>query len=125
MSIMSFMMRVMCKKNDAKRDAGLSYPDNVVRVENISYGPHKMNVLDVYRPKSEEEKLPVIVSVHGGGPGLLPVKQERPYRGMHQDLCCTGDHCRQHCRDRCTKRHLFCGVPAAIHRGGKRQEPCT
>ena len=60
-------MRVMCKKNDAKRDAGLSYPDNVVRVENISYGPHKMNVLDVYRPQTTVEKLPVIVSVHGGG----------------------------------------------------------
>ena len=67
MSIMSFMMRMMCKKNDAKRDAGLRYPDNVVRVENISYGPHKMNVLDVYRPQTTEEKLPVIVSVHGGG----------------------------------------------------------
>lgn len=67
MSMMSFIMRVMCKKNDAKRDAGLVYPDNVVRVENIAYGPHKMNVLDVYRPQTTEEKLPVIVSVHGGG----------------------------------------------------------
>ncbi len=67
MSIMSFMMRRGCKKSDAKRDAGLVYPDNVVRVEDISYGPHKMNVLDVYRPQTTEEKLPVIVSVHGGG----------------------------------------------------------
>ena len=67
MSMMSFMMRMACKKNDAKRDAGLVYPDNVVRVENISYGPHKMNVLDVYRPQTTEAKLPVIVSVHGGG----------------------------------------------------------
>lgn len=67
MSIMSFMMRMGCKKSDAKRDAGLVYPDNVIRVEDISYGPHKMNLLDVYRPQSEEIKLPVIVSVHGGG----------------------------------------------------------
>lgn len=67
MSLMSFMMRRGCKKSDAKRDAGLVYPDNVIRVEDISYGPHKMNVLDVYRPSSIEGKLPVIVSVHGGG----------------------------------------------------------
>lgn len=67
MSIMSFMMRMGCKRSDAKRDAGLRYPDNVIRVENISYGPHKMNVLDVYRPQIAEIKLPVIVSVHGGG----------------------------------------------------------
>lgn len=64
---MSYMMRKGCKKGDAIRDAGLVYPNNVVRVEDISYGPHKMNVLDVYRPQSAEEKLPVIVSVHGGG----------------------------------------------------------
>ena len=67
MSIMSFMMRQGCKKGDAKRDAGLVYPDDVVRVEDISYGPYKMNVLDVYRPQTTEDKLPVIVSVHGGG----------------------------------------------------------
>ena len=47
MSIMSFMMRMGCKKSDAKRDEGLVYPDDVIRIEDISYGPHKMNVLDV------------------------------------------------------------------------------
>ena len=67
MSMLSFMMRIMAKKSDAKRDAGLVYPDNIERVENISYGPHKANQLDVYRPQVVEEKLPVIVSVHGGG----------------------------------------------------------
>ena len=67
MSILTFMLRRGCKKSDAKRDAGLVYPDDVVRYEDISYGPHKMNVLDVYRPKNVEGKLPVIVSVHGGG----------------------------------------------------------
>ncbi len=67
MSLMSFFMRVGCKKNDAKRDAGLTYPEDVIRSENISYGPHKMNVLDVYRPAYAQPKLPVIVSVHGGG----------------------------------------------------------
>ena len=67
MSIMSLMMRIMSKRNDAKRDAGLVYPEDVIRSENISYGPHKMNVLDVYRPAGAAPKLPVIVSVHGGG----------------------------------------------------------
>ena len=67
MSMMTFMMRRGCKKSDAKRDAGLVYPQNVLRVEDIFYGPHKMNVLDIYRPQDVKEKLPVIVSVHGGG----------------------------------------------------------
>lgn len=67
MSLMSWMMRVSSKRNDAKRDAGLVYPEDILRVENISYGPDKMNVLDVYRPKDDHGVLPVIVSVHGGG----------------------------------------------------------
>ena len=68
MSLASFMMRRGCKKSDAKRDAGLMTPAGIVRYDNISYGPHKMNVLDVYRPKDKEgQTLPVIVSVHGGG----------------------------------------------------------
>ncbi len=67
MSLMSFMMRQGCKRSDAKRDAGLTYPEDVIRTENIAYGPHKMNVLDVYRPMCEQTTLPVIVSVHGGG----------------------------------------------------------
>lgn len=67
MSMMSFMMRMGCKRSDAKRDKGLVYPDDVIRSEDISYGPHKMNVLDVYRPAGAAPKLPVIISVHGGG----------------------------------------------------------
>lgn len=67
MSLMSMMMRMGCKRSDAKRDAGLVFPEDVIRTENISYGPDKMNVLDVYRPINAGTKLPVIVSVHGGG----------------------------------------------------------
>ncbi|MBR5033136.1 MAG: alpha/beta hydrolase [Treponema sp.] len=57
---------------DKRRDAGQSIPDDVMRFENILYGPdkkfQKWQYLDVYRPagKSQKEKLPVIVSVHGG-----------------------------------------------------------
>ena len=67
MSIATLMMRMGSKRSDKKRDAGLVYPEDVIRSENISYGPHKMNVLDVYRPVGAAPKLPVIVSVHGGG----------------------------------------------------------
>ena len=67
MSIATWLFRYNCKKNDAKRDAGLSTPEDIFRVDDISYGPYKVNVLDVYRPKHAEGKLPVIVSVHGGG----------------------------------------------------------
>ncbi len=60
-------MRNNWREVDAKRDAGLTTPENILRVDNISYGPNEMQVLDVYRPQNIEGKLPVIVSVHGGG----------------------------------------------------------
>lgn len=77
-----------CVVSDAERDAGLKTPEDVERFDDIQYGPdEKWNVLDVYRPKErtkggerpegrgesggrpsgEEGRLPVIVSVHGGG----------------------------------------------------------
>ena len=61
---------------DAKRDAGQTTPDNIIRFDNIVYGADKKfkkwQLLDVYRPKSAGtgstmQKLPVIVIVHGGG----------------------------------------------------------
>lgn len=61
-------MRIEWKENDAKRDAGLKTPEDIVRFDDIPYGPvPKWNELDVYRPKAAEGKLPVIVNVHGGG----------------------------------------------------------
>lgn len=59
----------MFAKGDKVRDAGLTTPDYVERFDNIQYGPYKKwNMLDLYLPKNRnpEEKLPVIVSVHGG-----------------------------------------------------------
>ena len=67
MSLKAWWIRYSWRKNDAKRDAGLTTPEDIERKDNISYGAHKMNVLDVYRPKNATGKLPVIVSVHGGG----------------------------------------------------------
>ena len=67
MSLQALWIRYSWRKNDAKRDAGLTTPEDIKRVDDISYGPDKMNKLDVYRPKDATGKLPVIVSVHGGG----------------------------------------------------------
>ena len=70
MSELSDKIRREFKKSDDVRDAGLTTPDNVIRYDDIVYGTvdEKMQVLDVYRPKDAQgERLPVIVSVHGGG----------------------------------------------------------
>ena len=68
MSFTSFMIRRLFKKGDDKRDAGLTTPESIIRFDDIQYGnDQKWNVLDVYRPKDLKGKLPVIVSIHGGG----------------------------------------------------------
>ena len=69
MSLSSYIFRKMCTKSDTARDSGLTTPAGTERFDNISYGSDpKWNLLDVYRPKAAAgEKLPVIVSFHGGG----------------------------------------------------------
>ncbi len=69
MSQASDMVRTEFKKGDDIRDAGLTTPEDIIRYDDIVYGEDpKWQSLDVYRPKSAEgKKLPVIVSVHGGG----------------------------------------------------------
>ena len=68
MSITSFMLRTAFRRSDNKRDAGLTTPADVRRFDDIVYGPDaRRQVLDVYRPRDTGGKLPVIVSVHGGG----------------------------------------------------------
>ena len=59
-------MRQELAEGDAKRDAGLTAPEDIVSCSNISYGPEKLNVLDVYYPVGTDKKLPTIVSIHGG-----------------------------------------------------------
>ncbi|MCQ2582642.1 MAG: alpha/beta hydrolase [Treponema sp.] len=56
------------KSSDDKRDADFSIPDSVEVIKDISYGPYgKWNLLDINRPKNMTEKLPCIISFHGGG----------------------------------------------------------
>lgn len=64
------MIRTQFTEGDEVRDAGLKIPEDIQRFDNLVYGEDKIwQSLDVYRPKASpvEEKLPVIVSVHGGG----------------------------------------------------------
>ena len=68
MSLTTWFLRRAFKKSDDKRDAGLTTPPDIERRDNICYGPDaKWQTLDVYRPKGTAGKLPVIVSIHGGG----------------------------------------------------------
>lgn len=72
MSIYSEMIRATWSINDAKRNAIYRTPESIERFDDISYGPYPENVLDVYRRKDQGalvqqgQRLPVIVSVHGG-----------------------------------------------------------
>ena len=67
MSETSDRLRREFAQSDAVRDAGLTTPEDVLRYDDIAYGAHPMQSLDVYRPKGAKGSLPVIVSVHGGG----------------------------------------------------------
>ena len=69
MSFTSSVVRGIFGGSDDKRDAGLTTPEDVVRFDDIFYGPDPdWHLLDVYRPGAAEGgALPVIVSVHGGG----------------------------------------------------------
>lgn len=67
MSITSDRLRREFAESDAIRDAGLTTPEDIRRYDDICYGAHPLQKLDVYRPKGEVGRLPVIVSVHGGG----------------------------------------------------------
>ncbi|MDO4323247.1 MAG: alpha/beta hydrolase [Lachnospiraceae bacterium] len=68
MSQASETMRREWAENDAKRDAGLTTPEDIERFDNLQYGPDPVwNLLDVYRPKNLKGKIPVIINVHGGG----------------------------------------------------------
>ena len=69
MSEASDFMRMDAKRNDDIRDAGLTTPADIVRLDDIPYGPDPAcQSLDLYRPRSAGgQKLPVLFSVHGGG----------------------------------------------------------
>lgn len=60
-------MRLEWAEGDAKRDAGLTIPEDLIRFTDIRYGEYEENLLDVYCPVGTDRALPTIVSIHGGG----------------------------------------------------------
>lgn len=70
MSLASYIFCKMCAKSDKKRDEGLEIPVDVEYIRNIRYGENKKyHTMDICWPKGmgRKKKLPVIISVHGGG----------------------------------------------------------
>lgn len=68
MSLTSRMLSKAFALADNQKNKGQVNPEDIVRYDDIVYGPDsKWNVLDVYRPRDAEGKLPVIIDVHGGG----------------------------------------------------------
>ena len=68
MSLGGYIFRKMCTKSDVKRDAGLEIPEDAEYIRDIRYGRNKKyHTLDICWPKDMKGKLPVIISVHGGG----------------------------------------------------------
>lgn len=69
MSKASEELRQKSSVSDTLRDKNRTVPSNIVRYLDIPYGKDcKWQSLDVYRPiDSSNQKLPVIISVHGGG----------------------------------------------------------
>lgn len=67
MSLTSHIVRTLFTIGDLKRDLGWVPPTDVKTVENVSYGScDKWHLLDLYRPKDAEGKLPVFLNIHGG-----------------------------------------------------------
>lgn len=62
------MFAKACAFADRIKNADQKTPDDIVRSDDISYGPDPVwNLLDVYRPRDVQGPLPVIIDVHGGG----------------------------------------------------------
>jgi acetyl esterase/lipase len=61
-------MRAEFQKGDATRDQGLSEPDTVEKIRDLSYGPHGIdNHFDIYYPTGTQHALPTLIHIHGGG----------------------------------------------------------
>lgn len=73
-----------CTKSDAKRDASLKEPVDIIAKKNINYAGNDdfYNLLDVYYPADTAEKLPVIISIHGGG-YVYGTKEIYKFYGMY------------------------------------------
>ena len=83
MSLTSHIVRTLFTIGDLKRDLGWVPPTDVEAIENVSYGScDKWHLLDLYRPKDAEGKLPVLLNIHGGAWVYGDKKVYAPY-GMY------------------------------------------
>lgn len=68
MSLFALLFRITAGRNDRKRDSVIPLPEEVVSHLDVPYGSHgKWSLTDIYYPEGTTEKLPTIVSIHGGG----------------------------------------------------------
>ena len=69
------------KKQDDKRIATLSWPENIEESRDNPYidDGNPMHLIDVCYPKNAEGKLPVIIDVHGGGWMYGDKELNKPY----------------------------------------------
>ena len=80
MSLTSHIVRTLFTIGDLKRDLGWVPPTDVEAIENVSYGScDKWHLLDLYRPKDTEGKLPVLLNIHGGAWVYADKKVYAPY----------------------------------------------
>ena len=83
MSLTSHIVRTLFTIGDLKRDLGWVPPTDVEAIENVSYGScDKWHLLDLYRLKDAEGKLPVLLNIHGGAWVYGDKKVYAPY-GMY------------------------------------------
>lgn len=84
MSYQSYKFRKECLKSDTLRDSTLTEPSDVTAIKNINYAGNndKYNLMDIYFPKGTEGKLPVIISIHGGG-FVYGTKEIYKFYGMY------------------------------------------
>ena len=60
-------IRVNWKISDDKRDEGLTTPEDIVRFDNISYGPYGSdNLLDIYHQKEVTKPQKTIIMEEAG-----------------------------------------------------------
>lgn len=65
----AYFFRYSLGRKDQKRIASQTAPSDVHVVKDMPYhaDKKKAHLLDVYYPKGQQEKLPVIINIHGGG----------------------------------------------------------
>lgn len=84
MSLAGKIFSMTAKKGDEKRDLNLVEPEGIAAVFDINYAGNQdeYNLLDIYFPKGTDKKLPVIVSIHGGG-YVYGTKKTYKFYGMY------------------------------------------